>query len=378
MLRMKICAMKNAMLFFVGLVAGIAAANEPHAKGRLTLSFKESDPVGDFAEMKRRVPSSFDDKDDAGKDKPYNVSERTYSVEVPESYDKGKPAPLFVWISATDGGGMQGQLRESLAKRGFIYAGANGTGNEIWPPIRFRAAIDAVFNLKKLYNIDPKQIFIAGNSGGGRCASMVSITYPDVFTGGGFYVIGCDFWDNLPAEKPGHRYPGFLPKRDKKLFDVAKKHYYVFLTGSKDFNRDGTIKAYYGYGKDGFRNCFYNETEDLGHATPPAADIEKAFAFLDRSLHADAFAACEQAAKAVKAKRYADAAKKLGPFRGTCAAVDDKWGELVALADSETEKITSNAALKPKLRKLKLQGIVSKFGPVLGEKAKKALAEQAE
>ena len=50
----------------------------------------------------------------------------------------------------------------------------------------------------------------------------------------------------------------------------------------------------------------------------------------------------------------ADAAKKLEPFRGTCAAVDDKWGELVALADSETEKITSNAALKPKLRKLKL------------------------
>ena len=71
--------MKNAMLFFVGLVAGIAAANEPHEKGRLTLTFKESDPVGDFAEMKRRVPSSFDDKDDAGKDKPYNVSERTYS-----------------------------------------------------------------------------------------------------------------------------------------------------------------------------------------------------------------------------------------------------------------------------------------------------------
>jgi dipeptidyl aminopeptidase/acylaminoacyl peptidase len=195
--------MKNAMLFFVGLVAGIAAANEPHEKGRLTLTFKESDPVGDFAEMKRRVPSSFDDKDDAGKGKPYDVSERTYSVEVPESYDKGKPAPLFVWISATDGGGMQGQLRESLAKRGFIYAGANGTGNEIWPPIRFRAAIDAVFNLKKLYNIDPKQIFIAGNSGGGRCASMVSITYPDVFTGGGFYVIGCNFWDNLPSEKAG-------------------------------------------------------------------------------------------------------------------------------------------------------------------------------
>ncbi len=52
-----IYAMKNSILVFIGLVAGIAAANEPHAKGRLALSFKESDPVGDFAEMKRRVPS---------------------------------------------------------------------------------------------------------------------------------------------------------------------------------------------------------------------------------------------------------------------------------------------------------------------------------
>ena len=164
--------MKNAILVFVGLVAGIAAANEPHAKGRLTLTFKESDPVGDFAEMKRRVPSSFDDKDDAGKDKPYDVSERTYSVEVPESYDKGKPAPLFVWISATDGGGMQGQLRESLAKRGFIYAGANGTGNEIWPPIRFRAAIDAVIKGPSAVNGQP-WVFI--DTPGGIAATLPSV-----------------------------------------------------------------------------------------------------------------------------------------------------------------------------------------------------------
>ena len=34
-----------------------------------------------------------------------DLPERTYAVAVPESYDKGKPAPLFVWIGATDGGG---------------------------------------------------------------------------------------------------------------------------------------------------------------------------------------------------------------------------------------------------------------------------------
>ena len=256
------------MAFAIGTVLSA----EPHAKGHLTLTFSESDPVGDFTEMKRRIPSCFDDKDNAGKDKPYVVSERTYEIDVPSSYDEKKPAPLFVWISATNGGGMQQQLRESLARRGFIYAGANGTGNEIWTTIRFRAAIDAVFNLKKLYNIDPKQIYIAGVSGGGRCASEISVTYPDVFTGGGFYVIGCNFWDKLPSEKKGSYYPGFLQKRNVKLFNLAKPHYYVFLTGSKDFNRTGTIGAYKGYLKQGFKNCFYNETPDLAAKAKEALD----------------------------------------------------------------------------------------------------------
>ena len=362
------------MAFAIGTVL----TAEPHAKGHLTLTFSESDPVGDFTEMKRRIPSCFDDKDNAGKDKPYVVSERTYEIDVPSSYDEKKPAPLFVWISATNGGGMQQQLRESLARRGFIYAGANGTGNEIWPPIRFRAAIDAVFNLKKLYNIDPKQIYIAGVSGGGRCASEISVTYPDVFTGGGFYVIGCNFWDKLPSEKKGSYYPGFLQKRNVKLFNLAKPHYYVFLTGSKDFNRTGTIGAYKGYLKQGFKNCFYNETPDLGHSTPPAEDIEKAFAFLDRSLKADAYAALALAEKSVKGKRYVDAAKKLAPFCGTCAAVDEKWDELVALADAETEKVTSDEKLQPKIKKLRLQGIVSRFGPDLAAKAKEALDSAAD
>ena len=365
--------MKMNLLIALAFAAGAAVAAEPHAKGHLTLTFQQGDKLGDYKEMKRRNPLSFDDKDNAGKGKPYSVSARTYEVDVPKSYDAKKPAPLFVWISATDKGAMPGALRQSLESRGFIYVGANGTGNKIWPPIRFRAAIDAVFNLKKLYNIDPRHIYIAGNSGGGRCASQVSITYPDVFTGGGFYVIGCDFWDRLPADKKGYFYPGFLSKRDSKLFDLAKKHYFVFLTGSKDFNRDGTIKAYDGYRKAGFANSFYNETPGLDHKMPPAADIEKAFAFLDKSLNADACAALEAAERAVKGRRYAEAAKKLSPFRGTYAPVDKKWGELADLADAETEKVVSNVSLKPNVRAGRLQGIVIKYGPDLGKKAKAAL-----
>lgn len=364
--------MRTTVLFIAAAAAVLACAEEPHAKGHYTMTFTKSDPVGDFTVMRRRLSSSFSSSSNAKNDYGYDVSARTYEVDVPDSYDAAKPAPLFVWISATDGGGMQRQLRDSLAKRGFIYVGANGTGNEVKVPIRFRAAIDAVFNLKQLYNIDPKQIYIAGNSGGGRCASELAIGYADVFTGGGFYVIGCNFWDNLPSEKGGI-YPGFMKKRDGKIFSLAKGHYFVFLTGSKDFNRDGTSKAYAGYKKAGFANCFYNETNGLGHETPPAEDMEKAFAFLDHSLHADAYAALALAEKSAKGRRYADAAKKIAPFRGTCTAVDDMWSGFVAQAEDETEKVLSNASLNPASRKMKLRDIVSRFGPDIAAKAKSEL-----
>lgn len=183
----------------------------------------------------------------------------------------------------------------ALAKRGFIYVGPSKAGNDVYPPHRYRAAIDADLNMKKLYNINPSQIYFGGNSGGG------------------FYVIGCDFWDTIPTGR-GTVWPGFWPNRDKKLFEQGRNHACVFLTGSKDFNRDGTEAAYKAYLKAGFSNCFYNETPDLGHAMPPAADIEKAFAFLDRFVYADAFAAVAQAEKSCKTRFYATAAKKPKTF----------------------------------------------------------------
>ena len=351
----------------------VKAENEPHRKGVLSLTFTESDPRGDMQEMlKRKFPAFEIDDKGIGKGEAYDVSSRTFEVVVPDGYDPKVPAPLFVWVSAGMSGRVEGNLAAALAKRGFIYVGPSKAGNDVYPPYRYRAAMDAVLNMKKLYNINPKQVYFGGNSGGGRTASMGCIIYPEIFTGGGFYVIGCNFWDSMPAGR-GSSWPGFWPKRDQKLFEQGRNHAYVFLTGSKDFNRDGTEAAYRAYLKAGFPNCFYNETPGLGHEMPPAADIEKAFAFLDRFVFADAFAAVAQAEKSCKTHFYAQAAKKLVPFRGTCAAVDKMWDELVAKAEGEADNVLSAKKIKPSARIAKLKQVERKFGPAATERVKREI-----
>ena len=366
---------KNMRKHILGIVfalatLGAAAENEPHRKGSFSLTFTETDPLGDFKEMHRRNMPEFDEPG-TGKNTAYAVDSRTFEVVVPDSYDPKVPAPLFVWVSAGNSGKMENPYRASLDKRGFIYVGPNDAGNPVWPPFRYRSAIDAVYNMKKLYNIDARQVYFGGNSGGGRTASMGCIVYSDIFTGGGFYVIGCNFWDDLPGSKPGTFYPGFWKNRDAKLMKLAKNHSYVFLTGSKDFNRDGTIKAYNAYKKCAFPNLFYNETPGLAHATPPEADIEKAFAFLDKELRSNALADCAAAEKLLRTYKYADAAQKAYVAKARAPEATAIWEKIVARADNACDKATKTAKT-PQEKIAKLKSTVKTYG-LAAEKAQQEI-----
>lgn len=349
---------------------GVAAENVPHRKGSFRLTFTETDPLGDFKEMHRRNMPEFDEPG-TGKNGSYAVDSRTFEVVVPNAYDPKVPAPLFVWVSSGNSGKMEKPYRASLGKRGFIYVGPNDAGNSVWPPFRYRSAIDAVYNMKKLYNIDARQVYFGGNSGGGRTASMGCIVYSDIFTGGGFYVIGCNFWDNLPGVKPGTFYPGFWKTRNAKLLNLAKNHNYVFLTGSKDFNRDDTIRVLNGYKNSSFPNLFFNETPGLGHATPPEADIEKAFAFLDKALRANALADCTAAEKLMRTYKYADAAQKAFAAKARVLEANAIWEKIVARAEAACDK-AEKSAKTPQEKINKLNAAVKTYG-LAAEKAQREI-----
>ena len=361
------------------LVVGIFALScladsaEAHRKGQFSVSFDKTDPRGELSIIytKRHLLKETNKNPPA-----YNVADVVFEVVVPESYDSKKPAPLFVWISPTDDGKAPASLIDSMARRGVIYIGADNAGNEKNVNLRFRAAIDAVLNMKKLYSIDEKKVIISGSSGGGRCASMLAITYPDVFTFGGMYCIGCNFFDDVLDEQR-RRYKGFWEKKNTNLLGIAKKHCYAFITGGKDFNKPDTKRCYDGYKANGFKNCLYHENPELDHNMPHAEDVEAAFSFFDEWLFPKLFADFKAAERSYKAKQYATAAKKLEACKEIFPVAADLWEKIVETADAEVEKAESRTATNPTKLNMQLKAIAVKYGPA-ARRARELLEQAAE
>jgi hypothetical protein len=357
------------------LAIGAAADNPPHKTGRFSVSFDKRSPLSGPDVQERRKLT------DSGKyDKPaqYTLSDLTFEVLVPDSYSPQKPAPLFVWINSGDGGGPPGQLVPALQKRGMLFVGANGTGNDHPEVKRIGAAVDAAFNMSALYAIDTNRVYISGSSGGGRCASRAALAFSDVFTGGAFYVIGCDSYDDIPVGDGSNRmYPGFWTSRDKKLFNAAKSHWFVFLTGSKDFNRPGTLGAHKAYTSDGFDHCAYLEVPDMGHQNPPDEYFEQGLAFLDGILQERGEKALAQALKLVQLKKPAEAAPLFAQ------AADDGIEEAAAHLDAlkaATDRDTDPGlklfeAGKPAPARVHFQKVIRTYGGRLAARAQEELAK---
>ena len=65
-----------------------------------------------------------------------------------------------------------------------MRGGAENFGGAAERAMRMGVAIDAALNIQKRYRIDPKRVYAAGVSGGGRVASMLGVSYADVKRGG--------------------------------------------------------------------------------------------------------------------------------------------------------------------------------------------------
>ena len=363
--------MKHNFAAILALHASAAFAFAGQAQRLNNVHFTEKSPLGTLAIMAER---RFISRQEPSPSTDYSLEEKSFEIAIPSGYDSSTPAPLFVWISATDGGGPQDAIRRALEKRGWLYAGANGSGNDHHTAIRASLALDAVHNMCRQYNVNSNLVFIGGISGGGRMASELALVYADVFKGGGFYVIGCNCYDPIPA--PGGRtYPGFWPKKVPDLFTEAKRHWFVFLTGSKDFNQPGTIGTYEAYKGSGFEHCFYNETPELAHAMPPAEDIEKGFAFLDAAPLALAKQTYEAGRKAAGARDFPKAAECYR--RAKAAGLEEAktaWDELVAAADKATDAAIAQKEADLGAAIVQLRKIAAAYG-CAAEKASTALAD---
>ena len=187
-----------------------------------------------------------------------------WELYVPDGYDPSSPAGLLVFISPIDSGRMPGRYKPVMDEKNLIWIGANQSGNRVRVARRMSLALLATVLADSHLRIDPARVYVSGFSGGGRTASAVAPEYAQIFKGA-IYICGVNFWD---ARKP-------------ELMDMVRDNRYVFLTGSKDFNRSETRRVHRAYRRADVEDVLLLEVAGMDHRMPPMEDLATAIDFLD-------------------------------------------------------------------------------------------------
>ena len=272
--------MRHGAILLVALLPSALPAQDHAPAAQVT--FAERSPLSAMPTLCARLGWPLKQIQSSDREKDYDLSKESFTLFASNEYDGHEPWGLFVWVSAGNSGKFPETWLDVLEKRKLLAIGANNSGNGRAPWVRLGLAVDAAHNISKQYRIDPRRVFVAGGSGGGRCASMLGVAYPDVFEGG-FYLIGCNFYREMgPEDARGmHWNPGYQ-KPGRKYFALAtSRSRHVLLTGDNDINREQTHVYYNGFLADGFKHVSYIQVENAGHELPNAEWFEKGLALLE-------------------------------------------------------------------------------------------------
>lgn len=209
----------------------------------------------------------------------YTLATEKFQVIVPGTFSTNVQWGLLVWISASDAPRIPSAWEAELARQQLLFVGAYKAGNPRDVVERARLALDAAFNMRQLYKIDPNRVYLGGFSGGGRVAGMVGMAYPDVFTGT-ICMCGVSFYTDIPATNGEHWPRSFNP--DASMLAQAKSNRrFVLLTGDQDINRENTREVWRsGFEHEGFRHVRYLEVPGLKHTLPSAEVLGTALGFV--------------------------------------------------------------------------------------------------
>ena len=210
----------------------------------------------------------------------FEVSKEIFEVMVPKAYKADQPHGLFIWISAGSAPVIPKDWEPVLAGKKIIFVGARNSGNPRNIFDRMRMAIDANAHLRSLYNIDGRRVYVSGFSGGSRVASMLGVSYAEMFSGTACFM-GVNFYTDVTGEDGKTYGLNYIP--DDEVAALARKFCrYALVTAEKDFNRPNTRAAYqHGFKKEGFAQVKLFEVPGIGHQTPAGEWLAKALDYLD-------------------------------------------------------------------------------------------------
>lgn len=262
-----------------GAGSGGQPAKAPAATGRLRLTFTERSPLSaldvvlrrmDFTSMSASAAANFE----------YDLARLSFEVFVPPTYKSDAPHGVFVWMGVTD---VPPAWVNVLSRHQLILLVANTRRGHV---ALYGPPLDAVHNLKKLYNIDAGRVYAAGFSAGGSMAAMMVRGFPEVFRGGLFLMGGYFYLSYVGAS--GRREPTIEasgPQWKGPLDQIKKDARLVILKAGNDTQWTASEGRcdYEALRLDGFTHVRYFEVPGLGHYPPDAAWFEQGVVALDHA-----------------------------------------------------------------------------------------------
>lgn len=177
---------------------------------------------------------------------------------------RGEHAGALVFVRADDSGVLPAGWDEVLERHDLAWIAAEGYGNRRPTAQRMLVAVMGLKLAQREARIDTRRLYVGGMSGGGRVASQLASHFPRLVNGA-VYIVGADFWT----------------REQRPLQPLIAARRYVFITGSKDFNRDEMRKVFAQYQDAGATGSLLLDVPGLGHEYPDAAQLERALEFLD-------------------------------------------------------------------------------------------------
>ncbi len=266
--------------------AGLAGRSTTAADGskQLHLIFTERSPLSTLDVVLPRFDpnrSSQKPTDAARASLEYDLAKESFEAFIPSTYQSDVPHGLFVWISAGNAEVPPGWL-DVFRRHKLIWVSANNSGNQRYAPIRMGLALDAVYNMRKRYNIDDNRVYVSGFSGGAGVASFLLRGFPSTFDGG-YLLMGYLFHNGHTSDKG--RWEAETPRGtwDGPLDQIKRDMRLVILDGEGDPTAPpGARRAdSQALVRDGFQHVTFFEVPGLGHRLPDAIWFEKGIVALE-------------------------------------------------------------------------------------------------
>ena len=173
------------------------------------------------------------------------------------------PSGVLVFISPLDTSVFPESWAPLFDELNLSWIGFDGFGNATPTAQRMLAAMMALKVVQRDGPEDGARVYVAALSGGGRVASQLITRFPHHFSGA-LYIVGADF---------------FMPDDPLRSLVLSKR--FVFLTGSRDFNRREMREVFARYQKAGARHARLLDLEGYRHRMPDAPKMRAALELLD-------------------------------------------------------------------------------------------------